>query len=206
MRMPGPRCGSRAVAGRRVDPTVAVAPERLTRDVFDLIDNVGRSAARTLRNAPWLGAIIQSFEAVNAWWQDSVVGFDFRRQLGILQKLGFEDRDWRAIAVLLGGGASACGWRGSPGRLRDRLRPVRADALARLWRQLERRLARAGLPREPHEGPLAYARRVAASRPALAAPLADIARQYADLRFGSSEPPPRQALWRLRASIRALQP
>jgi transglutaminase-like putative cysteine protease len=172
----------------RVDPTVAVAPERLTRDVFDLIDNAGRSAARALRSAPWLGAIIQSFEALNAWWQDSVVGFDFRKQLAILQQFGFEDRDWRAIAIVLGGGAS----------------------LWLLWiawslrLQLDRRLARAGLPRQAHEGPLAYAKRVAAVQPALAAPLHDIARQYADLRFGAAGPASREALWKLRARIRAL--
>ncbi len=186
----------------RVDPTVAVAPERLTRDVFDLIDNAGRSAARVLRSAPWLGAIIQSFEALNAWWQDSVVGFDFRRQLGILQKLGFEDRDWRAIAIVLGGGASLwllwIAW-----SLRDKLRPLRQDALARLWLQLERRLARTGGARLPHEGPLAYAQRVGVMQPALAAALYTIARQYADLRYGPASDDFGQALAQLRARVRA---
>lgn len=187
----------------RVDPTVAVAPERLTRDAFDLIGNAGRSAARALRATPWLGALVQSLEAVNAWWQDSVLGFDFRRQLGLLQKLGFAERDWRAIALLLGGGASLwlawIAW-----TLRDRLRPAQPDALARLWLQLERRLARVGLQRQPHEGPLAFAQRVAALRPALATPLLDIARQYADLRYGAGGSPSPQDLGTLRARIRAL--
>ena len=185
----------------RVDPTVAVAPERLTRDVFEFMGDAGHSAARALRNTPWLGAFIQSAEALNAWWQDSVVGFDYRRQLGILQKLGFQERDWRAVAMLVGGGASLwLGW--VAWGLRDRLRPLRHDALARLWLQVERHLARHGGARLPHEGPLAYAQRIAAVRPALAVPLQSIARQYADLRYGPESDETARALAALRAQVR----
>ena len=187
----------------RVDPTVAVAPERLTRDAFDLVNNGERSAGRVLRGTPWLGTVIESFEALNAWWQDSVIGFDFRRQLGVLQKLGFAERDWRVIALLLGGGGSLwlawIAW-----SLRDSLRPVRPDALARTWMRFERALARLGCERAPHEGPLAYARRAAGIRPALAAPVHDIARLYAQLRYG---PPPDDgpaALLRLRTLVARL--
>ena len=45
------------------------------------------------------------------------------------------------------------------------------------------RLARTGLPRAAHEGPLDYMRRAAAAQPACAAPLDDFATLYVALRY-----------------------
>ena len=189
----------------RIDPTAVVAPERLTRDIFDLIPGADRSTASFLRATPWIGQLLQSFEALNAWWQDRVIGFDVRRQLALLGELGLDDGDWRSLGVLLTG--SATGWLLWIGwSMRDQLRPVRRDALARAWQALERKLARAGLPRAVHEGPLAYAERVGGRVPALAQPLMLIARQYAEQRFGNNQDAESQQLsaTSVRAAIRAL--
>ncbi len=189
----------------RVDPTAVVAPERLTRDIFDLIPAAQRSTSSLLRASPWIGQLLQSFEALNAWWQDRVIGFDVRRQLALLGALGLDDGDWRSLGVLLAGGASAwllwIGW-----SMRDQLRPVRRDALARTWLMLEKKLARAGFPRAAHEGPLAFAARVGSGLPALERPLTALARRYAELRFGTNDRPDRTQLSvrQLRAAIRAL--
>jgi transglutaminase-like putative cysteine protease len=167
----------------RFDPTAVVAPERLTRDYFDFLGADSRSTSRALREAPWLGRAIQTMEALNAWWQDRVIGFDFRHQLNFLQSIGIPDRDWQRLGAVLG--ALSLLWLSwIVWSQRDQLRPLRRDALGRLWHQLELRLARAGLPRESHEGPLAFADRVSRLRPALTVPLNDIARRYATLRYG----------------------
>jgi transglutaminase-like putative cysteine protease len=167
----------------RVDPTAVVAPERLTRDIFDFMPGAARSTARLLRSVPLLGSVIQSAEALNAWWQDRVVGYDYRKQLALLASLGIANNNWRALGALLGAAVALwllwIGW-----TMRDQLRPIRVDALARTWRRLEAKLAKAGYPRAAHEGPLAYAERVAAAAPVLAAPLSSLARRYASLRFG----------------------
>ena len=68
--------------------------------------------------------------------------------------------------------------------LRRLARGAGPDALARAWRRIDRRMARAGYAREPHEGVLNYCERLARSRPAVAAVLAPLARRYALLRFG----------------------
>jgi hypothetical protein len=47
-----------------------------------------------------------------------------------------------------------------------------------------RSLARAGLPRAAHEGPVAYAARAAAKWPELAAAFAIVGDAYAQLRYG----------------------
>ena len=189
----------------RVDPTAVVAPERITRDIYSLLGSGARSTARALREVPGLGQLILSVEALNAWWQDSVVGFNARRQSDIFEFIGFSDVDLRSVALLLGGGSLAWfGW--LLWTLRERATPLRPDALARLWRRLERRLTRAGLPRAVHEGPLDYAARVGASQPTLAGPLQSIAREYAALRFGPGSGALRERLRALRQAIDALDP
>jgi len=55
-----------------------------------------------------------------------------------------------------------------------------------LWDDLNRRLARAGLPRQPHEGPLAFAGRAAQRWPQFAIAFAAIGESFATLRYGAT--------------------
>jgi hypothetical protein len=59
-----------------------------------------------------------------------------------------------------------------------------------LWDSLCRRLANAGLPRQAHEGPLAFGARAAARWPEFGVAFRVIAESYALLRYG---PPPATA-------------
>lgn len=166
----------------RTDPTAVIAPERLTRGRYDFVGSSAGSSARLLR-APWLRNALQGWEALNAWWQDEVVGFNFRRQLDLARWLGFADRDWQALAVAMGAGL--IGWMlWMSWTLRHALRRARPDALARAWGRIDARLRRAGLARAAHEAVLAHAERVAHEQPAHRATLLPLARRYAQLRYG----------------------
>jgi hypothetical protein len=169
---------------QRVDPTAVVAPERLLRDVFDLLGSGASSPARALRSIPWIANLMQGAEALNAWWQDRVLGYNFRTQLAFLDRIGISEGDWRRLALVLGGLAALwiawIGW-----TLRDQLRPLRRDAASRHWLRLERKLARHGFVRLMHEGPLTFAQRVAAASPALAAAVLRAAREFSRLRYGA---------------------
>jgi len=68
------------------------------------------------------------------------------------------------------------------------LRVTPMDRLARAYVKLCRKLARVGAPREPHEGPLAYAAAVARQRPDLAESVRALLGRYADLRYGVAAP------------------
>ena len=175
------------IAGRgwvHTDPTAMVAPERLSRGLLDFGGERAGSHARLLR-APWLANALQTWDALNAWWQDNVVGYNFTRQLDLARWLGFADGDWKALAIALGTGLVAwmlwMAW-----TLRRALGAARPDALNRAWRRVDARLAQAGLARPAHEGVLAHAQRVAKERPDLGQRLLPLASRYAQLRYGES--------------------
>jgi protein-glutamine gamma-glutamyltransferase len=64
----------------------------------------------------------------------------------------------------------------------------RLDRLGRAYVRLCRKLARVGLPRAPHEGPLEYADAVGERRPELAQSVRALLMRYAELRYGAASP------------------
>jgi transglutaminase-like putative cysteine protease len=173
---------------RRVDPTAVVAPERLTRGLLDLLPEALSMQTRLLHGAPWLLGLLQHWDAANAWWNERVVKFDFGMQINLLERLGFPSADarslgWAFVAALLGWlGLIAWQVQGGTGR------GPRADPLARAYATLCRKLARSGLARVPHQGPLDYGTALAAARPALAAEVQPLLARYAQLRYGAEDP------------------
>ncbi|HEY1069414.1 MAG TPA: DUF3488 and transglutaminase-like domain-containing protein, partial [Thermomonas sp.] len=138
----------------RVDPTAAVAPER----VFDTI------ADRRPGRIAGLDALVPMFNAgdwLRRGWNDFVLGFNAQRQQSLLKPLGLEKLGAGGLAALfaaLAGLALAwMAWRISRGE-RER------DPLLRAWHRLEGRYRRLGRGRAPHEPPRQWAARVAADR------------------------------------------
>jgi hypothetical protein len=71
----------------------------------------------------------------------------------------------------------------------------RQERALMLWEDLCRRLARAGLPRLGHEGPVAFAQRAAQRWPQFAIAFAAIGQSFATLRYGDvGATPQRDAL------------
>jgi protein-glutamine gamma-glutamyltransferase len=167
----------------RVDPTSVIAPSRLT-DGFDALSAAGFGGDRPLRAAPWVLGTVQAWQAMNAWWQDQFVSFNFAKQMSLLGWLGLPGHDWRALALLLAAGGALwsilIGWRMAPRLIRQR-----TDALGAAWQELERFLRRRVAPRALSEGPIAYAERIATRSPQLAGQLKILAWRYARLRYGT---------------------
>jgi len=168
---------------QRADPTAAVSPDRVNREWLAFEGGANREGARLGAGARWLATALQSWDALSAWWQDEVVGFDAAHQLRLASWLGLGDRDWHALAIALAAGLALwLGW--IAWSLRRLVRSERPDVLGRAWRSLDQRLARAGHPRAAHEGVLAYCQRLAISAPEMARSLSPLALEYARLRYG----------------------
>ena len=188
----------------RVDPTGAVAPDRIELSLGDALpagESVPGSELRSLRG---LRELLMSWDALNSAWTDWVLGYGPERQLALLARLGMPGSDWRTLViglvVLVAGIMLALTlW------LAMRSRTPPAPAALRLYREFCRRLERAGLARAPHEGPRDFAQRVAAERPPLARGVAQITRLYTALRYEPASADD-ALLAALRREVRAFRP
>jgi transglutaminase-like putative cysteine protease/uncharacterized protein (DUF58 family) len=172
------------LAGRgwvRVDPTAAVAAERIERGVAAALPAAEPLPFLMRTEVRWLRTLRLQWDLLNTRWHQWVIGFDQERQLALLARMGAGIVSWRELAWMLAASLGALALLFAAITLR---RPTPTDPLQAIWQRFCRRLAAAGLPRAPHEGPLAYARRIARLRPDLAAPIEAIANAYATLRYG----------------------
>jgi protein-glutamine gamma-glutamyltransferase len=171
----------------RVDPTAVVEPERLQRGLLDLLPAAASAQERLLRASPWLVRLLQRWDAANAWWEERVVRFDYATQLDVLERLGLKSPDARevgwAFALALLGWLAVIAWH--MGRSSRRSRP---DALARAYQRLCAKLARRGVVRAAHQGPLAYSRAFTAQHAGPDGGAVALLARYAELRYGVQAP------------------
>jgi transglutaminase-like putative cysteine protease len=170
----------------RVDPTAVVAPERLRQGILDILPNAVSAPARFVRSQPWLAALLQRWDALNTAWNDRVIKFNYGDQLQLLKWLGVKSPGAQELGLAFGAGL--VGWMlwiaWQVGRGAPRLRP---DKLARAYLALCKKLGRAGVTRESHQGPLAFASEVSKRRPDLRDNVHSLLLRYAQLRYGRAE-------------------
>ncbi len=167
----------------RVDPTAAVAPERIERGLTSALGAEEPVADRLFRKFAWLRDARFAWDAANTLWRERVVEFNARKQQQLLEWLGFSQPDWRSFGLLLAAGFTlALAILGL--QLTRELRFRSADPVQRAYARFCRRLERRGLGRRPHEGPLDFARRVREQRADLADDADAITRFYLELRYG----------------------
>jgi transglutaminase-like putative cysteine protease len=182
----------------RVDPTAAVAPERVRSGIDAAlpprppfgIAGLGRLMQFDGGNG-WLAQLRHAAGAVNNGWNQWVLNYTPLRQRGVLEQVQASLLDWRLpaavallCAVLL--------------LLRLFLRRRQNDPIDALYCALCTRLGRLGLVRGIDESPSSYAARVA-SAPALAPPVqaaaAEFLARYSAWRYAPRAPqaPPARA-------------
>jgi transglutaminase-like putative cysteine protease len=167
----------------RIDPTAVVAPERLTRGIFDLLSDSLPAASAFMHNSPWLIRLEHLWDGANQWWQERVVEFNLRAQLDLLRQFGIDSPSWQHLGWAFTAGLIAwIAWVSLS--LRRGVARVKPDRIGRAWIRATRKLARVAPARMSAEGPMEYARRVGAHRPDLAARIEALASLYARLRFG----------------------
>ena len=167
----------------RVDPTAAVAPERIEQGLIRAVAESEPVPGR-LRDASELWAqVTLGWDTVNDFWNERVVRFNAARQMNLLERLGIDDPDWRTLG--LGMAASlAVFFTALSLYLAWRFRAPPLDWPARLHAIVTRHLRHRGLVPGPTEGPVAFLERATAACPDLAVELESIRGLYAGLRYG----------------------
>ncbi|HYA38974.1 MAG TPA: DUF3488 and transglutaminase-like domain-containing protein [Candidatus Methylomirabilis sp.] len=178
----------------RLDPTAAVAPERVELGIDAVrrleergvaLGSLPTDAVLRALQLDWLERAARQarwyWDLTNLTWYRWVIDYGKERQERFLASLGLLDMSWnRMLGLALGGVLILTllyvSLLSRPGKSTDR-------ALA-LYLRFCRKLARAGLVRAPHEGALDFARRCSHRRPDLKERIDVITRRYTRARYG----------------------
>jgi len=184
---------------RRYDPTAAVAPERVETGFAASLDASEPVPLLARGRDHWLNRLQLRLDAINYNWKRFVVDFDNKSQISFWQSLGISSpKPLHVVLVILTSCAIWCWFtlRSSVGS------KLRENDETKLWRQYCKKMAKAGLPRNRHEGPMDYHMRCVETWPDQAPNLNLIANNLMQLRYG--EPNEKDRMLLLQIARRAL--
>ncbi|MBC7982573.1 MAG: DUF3488 domain-containing transglutaminase family protein [Candidatus Obscuribacterales bacterium] len=179
----------------RIDPTAAVAPQRVERDLSAAMGADEPVPGRFIRQVPMLASVRLAWDAVNNFWNNRIVEYDEMKQRSLMAALGIEDADWSDLGIAFSATLVAF-FLAMSGYMFWRFQPRQRDPAARIYDALCRRLAKHRLPRKPHEGPSDYLNRIASIRPELTNTLGVIRDLYVKLRYFPESSPTEMQLLR----------
>lgn len=181
----------------RVDPTAAVAPERIEMGFTDsLFDGIG-TAWGLSAPSELLHRIRLTWDALNAGWNEWVLGYGPDKQLSFMESLGMDSPSWRKMMLTLIGVVVALTLFISL-LLMLRYRPPPRDRAAVLYARFVRTT---GVAPVTGETPDAFAARAAAFSSLDDATIRSITANYLDARYGNEDP---DSLGRLEAEVTAI--
>ena len=178
---------------QRVDPTSAVAPERVNLGFDSFLqrqagasqsDNFRRGLARNLARQPIFNNARLAWESLNYTWDTRVLSFDAEAQQSLVAVIGPGSGPLPffigGVLIVVGFLAAYAGW------MRISSRPA-TDSVKALYERFCHKVARLGAPRDPWEGPFDFAARASRLLPEQSERIRRISDTYIALRY-SSEP------------------
>ncbi len=173
----------------RVDPTAAVAPERVRSAIQPGLGSIGEPVRFVRSGEDWVGSALDNvamlLDAAEINWRMWVLGYSRDQQFSLMREFGLDflfGGGWTAITLGL-----VFGVLGLIGLRLLKQGETKAAPVLRRYQLFCQRMAAIGLSRTPHEGPLDYSRRVCKLRPDLAPQIREITRLYIGLRYGARQ-------------------
>lgn len=187
----------------RIDPTSAIAPNRVERGADDALSADEPLASRWQRRSPWLADARLRLDALRQIWRERILFFDQDSQQQMLAWLNIPEPDGQKLVLVLAAAMTVvlCWLTWS---VRREVDPTRKEPLIRAYSRLCAKLAAVGIPRLPHEGAEDYASRVAQHRPDLGPAVTALCRHYSRLRYAASTA--RINVRQLEMAVRAFRP
>ncbi len=168
---------------RRVDPTAAVAPDRIERGIQESLPETERLLVNS-RGWFSFSGLADVWEEANFSYTKWVIGFDRDRQKELLKGLGldginpFAALGWMLLAVTVSGAIMGLAW-----WLWIKRNEQKIDPAIRSWRAIRTRLIKAGLQIDRHETASCVMARAAERWPMHKCKFAEFARIYNAIRF-----------------------
>lgn len=171
----------------RVDPTAAVAPERVSLGLSEIFPNRSPLSVLDADNPvvfTW-NRLRDTWDAVNFNWSRWVLGYSPTRQRQLLDEFGLENWNYGTLIIALTIISAITLTIIALLILKSGVR--KCDQTMLIYEKFCRKLAKIGFQRAPHEGPLDFAHRVGKRDTKIAADVDRITRQYISLRYTNGE-------------------
>ena len=181
----------------RVDPTSAVAPERVEIGASDAaFDGIGENWGFTAPSR-WVHQVTMAWDAINARWNEWVLGYGPETQKSFMRWLGMLEPTWRKMMITLVALVIGIVMVISL-VLMFRYRPPQKDEAARLYARF---VARSGLQPRTGETPRHFARRLQHAGNICQGTIDTITAAYMEARYAGME----GAHQRLRQAVDAMK-
>lgn len=193
----------------RVDPTAAIAPERIEFPIdFDTsinADSVVLFSARDFVGLRRLGIeLVWLKDAIKAKWNRWFVAFDGSRQRQLLESFGLDKLDARLLSI--GAFIGALGLLTIISLVLFRRERIRPDLVDQIYTEFCQKLRKRGLARRDNEGPLDFANRVVTRLPGLRDEVRLITLEYIALQYATNEAAGKNELTRFKKRVRKFRP
>lgn len=167
---------------RRVDPTAAVAPER--------VDSGALDAFNTRRHAldfAWMRGLRNGFDVFQRHWNDWIIAFNSDRQSQLFNKFGIERISQQQLIIVLIVFFTALSLLTLPLLWRIRV-SGRQDPVKKSWNKFRKRLGKAGILTFPGQSPTELARTAGSQLSQWRDEIDRIVSMYIQLRYGLTGP------------------
>jgi transglutaminase-like putative cysteine protease len=164
----------------RIDPTAAIAPERIERDINPGRQTFGGIAGADIPAYNWLRQARQLWSSVDYSWQRWIINYDNKSQSSFLSAFGINDLKAMIYGIIIAIAsitAVLC-------RLLLYQKPKTADKVLQVYSRFCNKLVKHGLVRNAGEGAKDFAERVKTKLPEQAMDIDRITAVFIRLRYG----------------------
>jgi transglutaminase-like putative cysteine protease len=191
----------------RIDPTAAVAPERIELGSEEFLSDQSNFLADSplsplqFRDVLWLRKLQLRYDQINYSWHRWVLNYDSQLQLQTLKALLGEVTPQRLIVAVLISGGFILGLIALQFFIRQPLQ--HSDPVLKVYKRFCRKFARLGFVRRSGEGPRTFAGRIIEKRPDLKGSVNEITLLFEEIQY-SGESPDKNKLQQLKKQVTAL--
>jgi len=165
----------------RVDPTAAVAPERIEQGIEQAITEMDELPLFVRENTTWLKNAYLNWDNINNNWNQWVLGYDDKKQLDFLSKLSGKDLSMKDVAI--GMVIAVLSALLITATLTLARKKQKQSLVERYYANYLKQLNKLGISPRIGEGALDFAQRVGKEQPQQAAQAITIANLYNALNF-----------------------
>ena len=177
---------------QRIDPTAAVSPERILQGIENALPDIDLQTPFNLNHQSVAYQLLKSmrnnWDAINNIWNQWVITYNAERQRSLMEDLGFETHDWKALGAIMFIAISVI--LAVLAVMIIMKSKAASDPITRYYERFCDLMKKHGTERLAYEGPLNYAERLVRQHPAWSGSIEAFIDAYVGMRYGQQQAEP----------------